>query len=289
MPHMGGISVPIVGQADGLPWLLCGRVFDCPYCNGILIVQECPHAVTSVKRASEKVSSGGGLRCRIHNRKGWDALGNCHTGVAHHWRFIVHYFMFHIGDYLKATAHLTQEEDLAYRRLLDIYYDTESPISPEIALVARRIRCQPQAVENVLKEFFTPTAAGWVNSRAEKEITQYKLFSTAGKKGAAIRWGKTLEDSPPITPPIATINHKPKTITHTSMVTNPILDTSISNIVEEKIAPLKPTHSPPITSLLPAQDQGKAWAYRLKEREEAGEELTIAQKNNWRQALRVRT
>ena len=34
----------------------------------------------------------------------------------------------HIGDYRSATAHLTNDEDLAYMRLLDYYYETESPI-----------------------------------------------------------------------------------------------------------------------------------------------------------------
>jgi uncharacterized protein YdaU (DUF1376 family) len=40
----------------------------------------------------------------------------------------MHYYKFNIADYRSATAHLTNEEDLAYRRLLDMYYDTEVPI-----------------------------------------------------------------------------------------------------------------------------------------------------------------
>lgn len=32
----------------------------------------------------------------------------------------------------------------------------------------------------------------------------------------------------------------------------------------------------------------KTWAYRLKEREEAGERLSVAQRNAWRTALRMR-
>lgn len=208
--------------------------------------------------------------------------------------------MFHIGDYHKDTAHLTSEEDLAYRRLLDLYYDTESPIPLDIAPIARRIRCQPQVVENVLKEFFKPSEAGWINKRADKEIAQYKSYSTNGKKGAAIRWGKPSEDSPPIAPPIATNNHKPisnnhklEITNHVSKVTNTSLDTSVSNIpsipniVEEEIAPPLPPHSPPIGRLLPPHEGAKAWAYRLRQREEAGEQLTLAQKRNWREALRV--
>ena len=43
----------------------------------------------------------------------------------------MNYYSFHIGDYRGATAHLSNEEDLAYRRLLDMCYDTESAIPLE--------------------------------------------------------------------------------------------------------------------------------------------------------------
>ena len=33
----------------------------------------------------------------------------------------MHYYPHHIGDYKSATAHLSNEEDLAYRRLLEMY------------------------------------------------------------------------------------------------------------------------------------------------------------------------
>ncbi|NDC25981.1 MAG: DUF1376 domain-containing protein, partial [Proteobacteria bacterium] len=34
----------------------------------------------------------------------------------------MHYYPFHVGDYQAHTAHLTNTEDLAYRRMLDLYY-----------------------------------------------------------------------------------------------------------------------------------------------------------------------
>jgi len=40
----------------------------------------------------------------------------------------MHFYDFNIGDYAKKTQHLTNEEDLAYRRALDMYYDTEKPL-----------------------------------------------------------------------------------------------------------------------------------------------------------------
>ena len=51
----------------------------------------------------------------------------------------MHYYQFNIGDYAKSTKHLDPIEDLIYRRLLDIYYDTEKPISSDIKKTARLI------------------------------------------------------------------------------------------------------------------------------------------------------
>jgi uncharacterized protein YdaU (DUF1376 family) len=125
----------------------------------------------------------------------------------------VHYYQFHIGDYRAATAHLSNDEDLAYRRLLDMYYDTEDPIPIDTDWVARRLRLDSQVIVSVLKDMFVLSELGWHHARCDKEISVYKGFSDAGKRGAAKRWGKA-GDNPPITPPIATNNHKPLTNNH---------------------------------------------------------------------------
>ena len=125
----------------------------------------------------------------------------------------MHYYQFHIGDYRAATAHLSNDEDLAYRRLLDMYYDTEDPIPIDTDWVARRLRLDSQVIVSVLRDMFVLSELGWHHARCDKEISVYKGFSDAGKRGAAKRWGKG-GDSPPITPPIATINHEPITNNH---------------------------------------------------------------------------
>ena len=105
-------------------------------------------------------------------------------------------------------------EDLAYRRLLDFYFLHEQPIKHRD--VARQIGMKEheEDVLTVLNEFFLSTPDGFVNPRADKEITQYKEFSAAGKRGAAKRWGTPPNgevNSPPNATPIATNNHKPIT------------------------------------------------------------------------------
>ena len=75
------------------------------------------------------------------------------------------------------TMHLSMMEDLAYRRLLDIYYLHEKPLPEDINEVARLIR-MPQhkpEVTQVLKEFFTQDVGnGWINLRTDEEIQKYQ-------------------------------------------------------------------------------------------------------------------
>jgi uncharacterized protein YdaU (DUF1376 family) len=99
----------------------------------------------------------------------------------------MHYYQFHIGDYRASTAHLSNEEDLAYRRLLDMYYDTEQPIPLDTQWVARRLRVDTQVIANVLKDMFTATDSGWTHERCEAEIEHYQHLAERnranGRKG----------------------------------------------------------------------------------------------------------
>jgi hypothetical protein len=122
----------------------------------------------------------------------------------------MHYYQFHIGDYRSATAHLSNDEDLAYRRLLDMYYDTENPIPLDVTWVAKRIRISNSVVQDVLNDMFEKKDDGFHQMRCDKELVVYKGFSDAGKRGAAKRWSKG-GDSPPITPPMLTNNQEPVT------------------------------------------------------------------------------
>ena len=101
----------------------------------------------------------------------------------------MHYYNFHIGDYKSHTSHLSIIEDIAYRRLLDFYYLHEKPIRQQN--IARQIgmREHEQDVLTILDEFFLSSPEGFVHPRADKEITKFKEFAEAGKRGAAKRWG----------------------------------------------------------------------------------------------------
>ena len=137
----------------------------------------------------------------------------------------MHYYQFHIGDYRSATAHLTNEQDLAYRRLLDMYYDTESPIPNDPQNIARKLRVSIEDLHVALTDFFTPTDDGWTHHRCEKEVASYRKMSDGGRKGAAKRWhGDGIEGViAPLSPPQPTpnANHKPITNNHKPSNTPP--------------------------------------------------------------------
>ena len=133
------------------------------------------------------------------------------------WGVGMHFYQFHIGDYKSHTHHLSLIEDLAFRRLLDHYYLHEAPIKQRD--IARQIgmRDNEQEVLTVLNEFFVSTEQGFINPRADEEVSKYRKFSEDGKKGAAKRWHKDSNggvNSPPNATPIATNNQEPITNNH---------------------------------------------------------------------------
>jgi len=90
----------------------------------------------------------------------------------------MHYYSFHVSDYIHDTAHLSAYEDLAFRRLLDLYYTSEKPIPNKTQEVSRRIRMSAQinAVQTVLEEFFMFDMENdcWFHKRCDKAIADYK-------------------------------------------------------------------------------------------------------------------
>jgi uncharacterized protein YdaU (DUF1376 family) len=124
----------------------------------------------------------------------------------------MHYFQFNIGDYRAATAHLSNDEDLAYRRLLDMYYDTENQIPLDTQWVAKRLRLDCEVVKAVLQDMFKLTETGWHHGRCETVIQQYHAMAEKNRANGRLGGRKKnplATDSQPIAK--ATINDKPIT------------------------------------------------------------------------------
>jgi uncharacterized protein YdaU (DUF1376 family) len=111
----------------------------------------------------------------------------------------VNYYPFHIGDYVSATRHLSWEEDAAFRRLLDTYYTTEKAIPTDFRqacrLVMAQTESQREAVQTVLSEFFELTDSGWINKRADAEISAMKEKQQKQRDKANKRWANAATDN----------------------------------------------------------------------------------------------
>jgi uncharacterized protein YdaU (DUF1376 family) len=113
----------------------------------------------------------------------------------------MNYFKHHIGDYDADTAHLTWLEDMAYTRLLRLYYRREKPVPSDINQACRLVRAitkqERDAVSLILEEFFVLQADGWHNKRCDEEIEAAKAKADAnrdnGKKGGRPPKSKTEE------------------------------------------------------------------------------------------------
>jgi len=131
----------------------------------------------------------------------------------------MHYYQFNIGDYKAATGHLSNEEDLAYRRLLDMYYDTENKIPLDTQWVARRIRVEASVINDVLNDMFVKHEDGYFHSRCEDVIAAYHAMAEKNRANGRLGGRKKNPMGNPMasdTQPIvkATINDKLETINH---------------------------------------------------------------------------
>ena len=127
----------------------------------------------------------------------------------------MHFYDWNIGDYAKKTQHLTNDEDLAYRRLLDMYYDTESKITHCLATLSRRLRIDEKSIKNVMDEFFP----GGINKHADEKISEYHIYlarqALNGSKGGRPKHKPTanppLTQNNPVPSQPLTTNHEPVT------------------------------------------------------------------------------
>lgn len=134
----------------------------------------------------------------------------------------MHYYQFNIGDYIKSTGHLSILEDIAYRRMLDRYYDTENPLIDDIEKLCRFIRMpnNKKETQTILEEFFSLTARGWIQKRALKELKSYSAKAQAardnGKKGGRPKKTQSVKSANPVLTQTKakqeTLNKKHKTL-----------------------------------------------------------------------------
>ena len=90
----------------------------------------------------------------------------------------MNFYAFHINDFRGATWHLSNLARYVYRLLIDMYYDTEAALSKDLDVLAHKCSLktddEKQALQDVLKEFFTLKNGKWHHARIDKEIHAYR-------------------------------------------------------------------------------------------------------------------
>ena len=82
------------------------------------------------------------------------------------------WYKFNLRDYLAVTKHLPDAEDLAFRRLIDLYYFEEKPLTLDHEELIKRIGLDWECIEPILRDFFHPTPEGYVNYALEEDLQQ---------------------------------------------------------------------------------------------------------------------
>lgn len=166
----------------------------------------------------------------------------------------MHFYDFNIGDYAKKTAHLTNGEDLAYRRALDVYYDTEKPfdITHGLATLSRRLRVDEKDLKNVIDEFFPDGR----NKHADEKISAYYAYLERQKSNGAKGGRPKHKDLEPTGNPVVSQNNpvpsQPLTTNHLPDNKNIVPSKAVDACPHEKIIEL-------YHSTLPTMPSVKVW------------------------------
>lgn len=99
----------------------------------------------------------------------------------------MHYYQHHIGDFIKATSCLSNDQMVSYLRLLWMYYDSENPLEDDPEVLALRVGAKVDDVRLILRAFFRLEGGVWRQSRCDREIAEYHAIcernSRNGKQG----------------------------------------------------------------------------------------------------------
>jgi uncharacterized protein YdaU (DUF1376 family) len=100
----------------------------------------------------------------------------------------VNWYKFRYAEYAAQTRHLSELEDLVYRRCIDLYYGHKQPF-PDAAWVAKRIQISDvQVVDSILKEFFRFGEDGYSYQQADDDLSDFEVKSQKARDAVNARW-----------------------------------------------------------------------------------------------------
>ena len=104
----------------------------------------------------------------------------------------MNWYKWRMTEYAAMTRHLSDGEDLALRRIIDLYYTLRHPLPLDPTWTAKRIQFERyDVVSDVLQEFFKRTDEGWVYPQAEEDIANFEDKVQKARTAAEQRWMRT--------------------------------------------------------------------------------------------------
>ena len=127
----------------------------------------------------------------------------------------MHYYRHHIGDFLKDTGHLSNDQMGVYLRMLWRYYLDEKPLKDDCESIAFAMRSDGKTVGLILHHFFVLQDEGWRHKRCDKEIADYHEKKEKAANSANARWkdanAMRTHTERNADAPVLDANHKPIT------------------------------------------------------------------------------
>lgn len=133
----------------------------------------------------------------------------------------MHYYQNHIGDFRSGTVNMSRLMRWIYRDMLDVYYDTEKPMPPDLQMVCDLLGVDSQdeteVVKRILRFKFTLEADGYHNVRCDAEIAEYHAMAVKNQKNGQLGGRPKGSKNNPVgyqSEPSCNPNHEPITINH---------------------------------------------------------------------------
>lgn len=107
------------------------------------------------------------------------------------------WYKFNVDAFLDLSTDLTNDEELALRRLRDAYYLTEEPLENNADLLVSIAGVPIENVEYVLDKFFKLKAQRWHDAQIDDAIARHRrqveINTAIGKKGGRPKSTKKAE------------------------------------------------------------------------------------------------
>lgn len=105
------------------------------------------------------------------------------------------WYRFNVKEYRQQTRGLPDAEDLAFRRMIDLYYIGEGPLPLDHDTLEKAVGLDWDCIEPILESFFRPTPKGYINDAlqqdVERRIERSETLRKVGRKGGRPRLAKS--------------------------------------------------------------------------------------------------